>query len=637
MSKATLKQKLRYRFDNTMSRGTGALILWLAIITFVMILLATIIMLIFSIFPEGEAGDTVPMGTGEALWQNLMRSMDAGTVAGDTGWSYRTLMFIVTLGGIFILSTLIGILSTGIEEKLDQLRKGRSFVVETDHQLILGWNSKVFTIISELSIANENQKKPRIVVLAKEDKTVMEDEIRDKCGDLKNTKVICRTGNPNDIVDLNIVNPEDAKSIIILASENTSDADAQTIKNLLALINNPSRKKEAYHIVAEMRHEKNLQIGHIVGKDEVELLLTDDLISRIMVQTCRQSGLSVVYTSLTEFDGDEIYIVEEPKLLGKTYAEAVFMYKDSTIIGIQMPDGRTVVNPPMDTVFEKGSLVIGITEDDDTLIVDEQMQFSIDEGAILNLDHEEQKKENTLILGWNKKGPNILRELSNYVLEGSALTIISSDDDVEAEVKELIASERKMKVSFIKGDTTDRPMLDQLEVEKFTHVIVLSNNMKLGVQEADAKTLITLLHLRDILDKKGIELSIVSEIMDVRNRDLASVTKADDFVVSDKLISQLMTMVSESKDLMRVFEDMFDADGSEIYLKPVEDYVKTGVAVNFYTMLESAKRKGETAIGYRIVEHQFNASKSYGVVMNPLKSDTVTFSPGDKLIVFAED
>ncbi len=39
-------------------------------------------------------------------------------------------MFIVTLGGIFILSTLIGILSSAIDEKLQELRKGRSFVVE---------------------------------------------------------------------------------------------------------------------------------------------------------------------------------------------------------------------------------------------------------------------------------------------------------------------------------------------------------------------------------------------------------------------------------------------------------------------------------------------------------------------------
>ena len=186
MPKVKLSQKLRYRFDNTMSRGPGALILWLAILTVIMILITTIIVLIFRIFPEGESSS---MEVGETLWQTLMRAMDAGTVAGDSGWGFRLIMFLVTLGGIFILSTLIGILSSGIDERLQELRKGRSFVVEKNHQLVLGWNSQIFTIIDELAAANENQKKPRIVVMAKEDKTMMEDAIREKCENLRNTKV----------------------------------------------------------------------------------------------------------------------------------------------------------------------------------------------------------------------------------------------------------------------------------------------------------------------------------------------------------------------------------------------------------------------------------------------------------------
>ena len=144
MSKIKLHQKLRYRFDNTMSRGTSALILWLAILTGIMILIATLIVLIFRIFPEGESSS---MEVGETLWQTLMRAMDAGAVAGDSGWGFRLIMFLVTLGGIFILSTLIGILSSGIDERLQELRKGRSFVVEKNHQLVLGWNSQIFNII----------------------------------------------------------------------------------------------------------------------------------------------------------------------------------------------------------------------------------------------------------------------------------------------------------------------------------------------------------------------------------------------------------------------------------------------------------------------------------------------------------
>ena len=306
MSKIKLYQKLRYRFDNTMSRGTSALILWLAILTGIMILIATLIVLIFRIFPEGESSS---MEVGETLWQTLMRAMDAGAVAGDSGWGFRLIMFLVTLGGLFILSTLIGILSSGIDERLHELRKGRSFVVEKNHQLVLGWNSQIFTIIDELAVANENQKKPRIVVMAKEDKTMMEETIRAKCENLRNTKVICRNGDPTDILDLNIVNLNETKSIVVLSTENTPYADAQTIKVLLAVINHPERGRQKFHLVAQMKQKKNILAGKIVGKDEVELMLTDDLVSRIMVQICRQSGLSIVYSEITSFHGDDIYII----------------------------------------------------------------------------------------------------------------------------------------------------------------------------------------------------------------------------------------------------------------------------------------------------------------------------------------
>ncbi len=97
--------------------------------------------------------------------------MDAGTVAGDAGspW-YLWSMMGVTLGGIFIVSMFIGILSNGLQERVEDLRKGRSFVVEHNHTVILGWSSQIFSIISELVIANANQSRSCIVILADQDK-----------------------------------------------------------------------------------------------------------------------------------------------------------------------------------------------------------------------------------------------------------------------------------------------------------------------------------------------------------------------------------------------------------------------------------------------------------------------------------
>ena len=45
-------------------------------------------------------------------------------------------MLAVTSGCIFIVATLIGIISSGLEGKLDDLRRGRSLVLEDNHTVI---------------------------------------------------------------------------------------------------------------------------------------------------------------------------------------------------------------------------------------------------------------------------------------------------------------------------------------------------------------------------------------------------------------------------------------------------------------------------------------------------------------------
>ena len=126
-------------------------------------------------------------------------------------------------------------------------------------------------------------------------------------------------------------------------------------------------------------------------------------------------------------------------------------------------------------------------------------------------------------------------------------------------------------------------------------------------------------------------------MLDIRNRELAEVTKADDFIVSDKLISLMLSQLSENKHLKKVFDVLFEAEGSEVYLKPAVDYIKPGSEVNFYTVLESAARKNETAIGYKIQKYSSDSSKAYGVKVNPVKSEKFVLGADDKVIVLAED
>jgi voltage-gated potassium channel Kch len=598
-----------------------------------MILVASVVLKISGSLPEGTEDLSIP----RIMWLSLMRTLDAGTMGGDEGGPFfLAMMLVVTFGGIFVVSTLIGVLTSGIEAQIEELRKGRSLVCEEEHTVVLGWSPQVFSIVAELAAANESEGGKAIAILAGKDKVEMEDELRDKIPDLRGSWVVCRTGSPIDPDDVGIVNPNDARSVIVLAPEGADNPDSHVIKTILALTNNPGRRREPYHIVAEIRDPKNLEPAKLVGKDEGTFIAVEELISRITVQTCRQSGLSVVYTELLDFDGDEIYLDEVPSLVGKTFGDAAFAFRRCALLGLSRRDGTTRLLPPFDAVIEPGDRLVVIAEDDSRIAADGAGRAEIDEEAIVERAPAPPSPERTLVLGWNRRGPSIVRELENYVAAGSELLVVANAADVSRSIERQTGELVKLSLVVRQGDTTDRRTLDALAIETFDHVITLSDSDDYDVQEADARTLITLLHVRDIVGKHGASVSIVSEMLDVKNRQLAEVTRADDFIVSDRLVSLMLAQLSEEKGLQPVFQDLFDPDGAEIYLKPAGDYVELGATVSFYTVLESAMRKGEIAIGYRVTADAQDASKMYGVRVNPDKSRPVTLGAADKIIVLAE-
>ncbi len=623
MTKPTFSQRLRYWFDGVMAKGTGALIGLLALVTVAFIFVIAAIVQIFQLFPT-ENDVTTPLDFAEVVWGNLLRAMDAGTMSGDVGWGFRTLMLIVTLFGVLMLASLIGIISGAFDARLAELRKGRSKVLEQDHTLILGWSSKIVPIVSEICIANRSRKRSSIVILADRDKVEMEELLHTAVPHPGKTRIIVRSGDPMSLADLEISSPHAARSIIILPPDDALNPDAIVVKTALAITNNPHRRQERYHIVAEILDPRYLNAAQLVGRDEAHFVLSHDLISRIMAQTSQQSGLSVVYLALLDFDGDEIYFSEQPGLVGQSYHQTQRAFATSTVIGILR--GESVdLNPPPGTVLAAGERLILIAEDESTVAL--AAPGTPDAAAISSTPPTAALPEHTLVLGYHRGLHVVLKELSGYASPGSSVTVMANRQLPEFESFDTLAVETQ------RGDVTDEDVLATLPLEKYEHVIVLADRDETAIQESDAKTLITLLNLRDLEKRLGIDLKIVSEMLDDRNRELAEVTEADDFIVSDRLISLVMSQISENRELTDVFDVLFSSKGSEICLQPAEFYVREGVPVDFYTVVEAAQTRGETAIGYRTLANARDSSQSYGVRLNPDKRERFSLGAGDKVIV----
>jgi voltage-gated potassium channel Kch len=633
MAKPGLGARLRYAFDKSMAAGTIALIGWLGLVSLVIIAIAGAFLDLTSIAPEGEQ----PMSFVEGTWASLMRTLDSGTMGGDNGWGFRIVMLVVTLAGIFVVSALIGVLSTGLEGRLDQLRKGRSRVLEKDHTIIFNWSPSIFDVISELVIANESRKRPRIVVMSEKDKVEMEDEIADKVPNTKNTRIICRSGDPTDLFDINIVNPQDARSIIVLSPE-TDDPDSCVIKTILAVVNDPARREARYLIAAEIREAGNAEVARVVGGSEVQLVLADDLLSRIVAQSMRQPGLSAVYTELLDFDGCEIYTADQPELVGKTFGEAIFSYQTSTLIGLCGTDGTVSLNPPMETMIVEGMKIIIIAEDDSEIELKERGTPTLLSGPP-PAPPAPGLPERTLMLGWNRRGPMIALELSRYVAPGSLLTIAADTPELEADFEGLVLAGDALRVEMKRIDTSRRGEIEALDPTAYDHVLVLGYSDHMAAQPADTRTLVTLLHLRRIGEDSHKAINVVSEMIDVRNRELAEVAKIDDFVVSNKLVSLMLAQASENEHLEEIFRDLLDEEGSEICLRPAADYVRLGETLSFYEVTEAARQRGEVAIGHHIPASASadDARRMGGIVINVSKAEPLTYTASDRIVVLARD
>ncbi|MEV5499044.1 TrkA C-terminal domain-containing protein [Nonomuraea fuscirosea] len=620
MSKVTFRERARYWFDNTMSKGTASLIGWLAVVSVGLIVLVTA----FTLWLAPNEPDGVSHA-GEVLWIALMHALTPSRVASDKGsLGYMAVMFAGSLGGLFIVSMLVGLLSNGLKQKVDRLRRGRSRIVESGHTVVLGWSDQMFTIVTELVKAQASQKGSVIAVLADRDKLAMEEDIREHVGDLGRTRLVCRTGRPTEPRDLDLMNLAAARSVVVLSPEG-EDPDAHVIKILLALA-----KRDGIHppVVAGLTSSRNAAAARLAGGPDVHLVDSDDTASRLIVQSSRQSGMSVVCMDLLNFDGGEIYLRTPKKLVGVTYGDALHAYQTASVIGLRRPTG-VVLNPPGDTVINADDQVVVIAHDDSHVRL-AAGKPSIDESVIAAAPATPTATERTLLLNWNGRAEQIVRYLDGYVAPGSVLEIAA--DHPKAGTN--LAGLRNLTVNVKDCDTTDRFALESLGVGLFQHVIVLSDD-RFDAHHSDTRTLMTLLQLRDMQSTLGEHYSIVSEMHDESNRALAEVTEADDIVISDTVIGLLLAQLAENRHLADVFGYLFDSRGSEIYPRPAGDYVTPGSEVTFSTVVEAARRRGETAIGYRDAATR-NDPPHYGIVLNPDKTRPIVLAEQDSVIVLAE-
>ncbi|MGW2642028.1 CASTOR/POLLUX-related putative ion channel [Streptomyces sp. NPDC001348] len=622
--------RARYWFDSTLARGASALVGWMALVCLAVVVPASAVL----VWTDPHAPATLADRLAE-VWRLTGETLRLG---GTTGTPLRVVMSVVlALVALLYVSTLVGLITTALTERLTALRRGRSTVLEQGHAVVLGWSEQVFTVVSELVAANANQRRAVVAVLADRDKTAMEEALSTKVGSLGRTRLICRSGPTTDPAVLTLTSPATAGVVLVLPHDEP-DADAESVKTLLALRTALTGEGKRPPVVAAVRDDRYRLAACLAAGAGGVVLESDTVTARLIVQAARRPGLSLVHQELLDFAGDEFYLITASALTGRPFGDALLSYPTSSVVGIMRGD-TPLLNPPPRTPMAPGDLLIVISRDDDTAWPGDCTDL-VDEAAVVSGPPTPERPERVLLLGWNRRAPLIVEQLRRRARPGSAVEVVTDGDEMT--VRQVIESDAysgaELALTLHRGDVTRPETLRRLDVHSYDSVIVLGQDPAPG-QPPDApddRTLVTLLLLRQLEEATGQELPVVTELIDDRNRALAPVGPGADVIISGKLIGLLMAQISQNRHLAAVFEELFSADGAGVRLRPATDYVLPGRETSFATVVAAARQRGECAIGYR--SHADSSTPpGHGMRINPSKAERHLWTAEDEVVVVGAD
>lgn len=645
--KPTLRQKITYSYEQFIGKG-GSGIFWSLLILF---LLGYIFVFALRILlPEESSG----FMTG--AWRTLKEVMDPGNVSLGDGESFlsRLVTFVGVIIGVVLFSMVIAFITTSIDTTLMEVRKGRGKIWEEGHTIILGWNERVLDIIQELIVANESQKSACIIILANGiDKEVMDDEIKSRISDFKTTKVITTPGYPASISELKRIQAGKAKSVIVMAqcSGNISQEDKELSDNLVLKIIMALRTFKTanpdFAIISEIFNSDKRALISYFEDDSIVAIDSWNMLGKLMVQTSLTGGLEVVYDELFGFDGSEIYFYKAD--WGDiAFRDLAYHFPNGIPLGIFRPEeGKPhseciMIRPDKNTKMQKNDELLILSEDDSLLKFNPEI---IVHPHTLELNNKVLKNsaKKILMMGWHEVSEIYINEVSDYLDDVVFdIMIASPDEELIALIETLKTENAHFNIRLIEKNPLDLEDLTAVNPLSYDIVIILSQDShNHDPEKVDADTLMILLLLRKLYKESGKskdENKIITQLLNSENQELIQQTDVDDFIISNRLITKILAQLSEQPRMKWVYDELFKAEGSEIYIKPADLYFTSLPAtVPFADILALVSQRDEICLGYRLGSGSHNPESHFGIKLNPDKNQNVTISQGDYLIVVAEN
>ena len=237
--------------------------------------------------------------------------------------------------------------------------------------------------------------------------------------------------------------------------------------------------------------------------------------------------------------------------------------------------------------------------------------------------------------------------LSDYIIAGSCIHVLlkKPTEQQVAEIQALDVELDGVEVSLLSKDCLSIDDLMSIKPFEYDNIIILAGNVSgeghIDAARVDSENIVALLLLRRIFSQYPLEskdTKLITEVLDSQNDALVAKAGVHDVIISNRLVSMIMAQIAESRDIEKVYDDIFQEDGSEIYLKPATLYFDSfPLEVRFADMMAIARQRGEICIGVKIKVLEPNKEHNNGVTLIPEKNTVYQLQRDDCLVVLAED
>ncbi|KAA8495165.1 putative ion channel POLLUX [Porphyridium purpureum] len=399
----------------------------------------------------------------------------------------KVVVLALTVIQLFFFAFLLSIVETGIQGKLEELAAGRTPVYEDHHQLVLGWNPSVPRVLEQMRIsAQTNREHRKIVILAPLQKKDMEQAVSEAFEKKGGLKVICRSGDPSNYEDLELVRVDKASRIMVLSSKRgqgsvyDSNVPANVADNLVFKTGLAIKRLTGGNTPTMMETfvPKSSDLIPYLG-EKVTSLNWMNLVTKQIVQSATNGqGMPELLGELISFEGYELYMMKKPELAGTTFGDASKRVQGACLLGIVKHDSTTnaceklLLNPPpTDTVLDASDSLLLLAENKLRVRVTPEADTTIPEipkrlAKRLRRNVDEKVPRHVLVLGWRAGMREMLQQLDVFYEPGSVVTVVSrkSASERNLELRSDSGSRlrlRNIRVNFVEGDMADPALISE--------------------------------------------------------------------------------------------------------------------------------------------------------------------------------